>query len=96
MGLLLIKAFKSSINSDRWGISTSIRRSRTGTELLANLCANQGKQCLQGVLNGRRKVSVGQVLEPTVLKPGSDTIIVTPLFVKKTLCHNHGVSSKHS
>nr|GFC57316.1 hypothetical protein [Tanacetum cinerariifolium] len=22
--------------------------------------------------------------------------IVTPLFVKKTLCHNHGVSSKHS
>nr|GEY85018.1 retrovirus-related Pol polyprotein from transposon TNT 1-94 [Tanacetum cinerariifolium] len=22
--------------------------------------------------------------------------VVTPLFVKKTLCHNHGVSSKHS
>nr|GEZ52629.1 hypothetical protein [Tanacetum cinerariifolium] len=25
-----------------------------------------------------------------------DTHHVTPLFVKKTLCHNHGVSSKHS
>nr|GFB14465.1 hypothetical protein [Tanacetum cinerariifolium] len=36
-----------------------IRRSRTGTKLLANLCANLGKQCLQGVLNGRRKVGVG-------------------------------------
>nr|GFD09168.1 hypothetical protein [Tanacetum cinerariifolium] len=36
-----------------------IRRSRTGTELLANLCANLEKQCLQGVLNGRRKVGVG-------------------------------------
>nr|GFC10278.1 retrovirus-related Pol polyprotein from transposon TNT 1-94 [Tanacetum cinerariifolium] len=22
-------------------------------------------------------------------------VVVTPLFVKKTLCHNHGVSSKH-
>nr|GFC72898.1 hypothetical protein [Tanacetum cinerariifolium] len=49
MGLFLIKAFKPSMNSDRWGMSTSIRRSRTGTELLANLCANLGKQCLQGV-----------------------------------------------
>nr|GEY31953.1 hypothetical protein [Tanacetum cinerariifolium] len=25
-----------------------------------------------------------------------EAISVTPLFVKKTLCHNHGVSSKHS
>nr|GFA92012.1 hypothetical protein [Tanacetum cinerariifolium] len=56
--------FKPSINSDRWGISTSIRRSRTGTELLANLCANLGKQCLQGVLNGRRKVGVVTPTEP--------------------------------
>nr|GEV88747.1 hypothetical protein [Tanacetum cinerariifolium] len=55
MGLLLIKAFKPSMNSNRWGIFTSIRRSRTRTELLANLGANLGKQCLQGVLNGRRK-----------------------------------------
>nr|GEZ68716.1 hypothetical protein [Tanacetum cinerariifolium] len=46
------------MNSNRWGISTRIQRSRTGTELLANLCANLGKQCLQGVLNGSRKVSV--------------------------------------
>nr|GFD57951.1 hypothetical protein [Tanacetum cinerariifolium] len=46
MGLLLVKAFKPSMNSDRWGISTSIQQSRTGTELLANLCANLGKQCL--------------------------------------------------
>nr|GEZ58359.1 ribonuclease H-like domain-containing protein [Tanacetum cinerariifolium] len=29
-----------------------------------------------------------------IVPPGS--IPVTPLFVKKTLCHNHGVSSKHS
>nr|GFB22794.1 hypothetical protein [Tanacetum cinerariifolium] len=48
--LLLIKAFKPSMNSDRWRISTRIQRSRTGTELLANLYANLGKQCLQGVL----------------------------------------------
>nr|GFB69023.1 hypothetical protein [Tanacetum cinerariifolium] len=34
---------------------TSIRRSRTRTELLVNLGANLGKQCLKGVLNGRRK-----------------------------------------
>nr|GFD07618.1 hypothetical protein [Tanacetum cinerariifolium] len=47
------------MNSDRWGISTRIRRSRTGTELLANFCTNLGKQCLQGVLNGRRKLGVG-------------------------------------
>nr|GEW81928.1 hypothetical protein [Tanacetum cinerariifolium] len=46
------------MNSDRWGISTSIRRSRTGMELLVNLCANLGKQCLQGVLNESRKVGV--------------------------------------
>nr|GFB95540.1 hypothetical protein [Tanacetum cinerariifolium] len=46
------------MNSDRWEIPTSIRRSRTGTKLLANLCANLGKQCLQGVLNDRRKVGV--------------------------------------
>nr|GFD14506.1 hypothetical protein [Tanacetum cinerariifolium] len=49
MGLLLVKAFKPSMNSNQWEMSTSIRRSRTGTELLANLCANLGKQCLQGV-----------------------------------------------
>nr|GFA31965.1 hypothetical protein [Tanacetum cinerariifolium] len=35
-----------------------IRQSRTGTELLANLSANLGKQSLQGILNGRRKVGV--------------------------------------
>nr|GFC07357.1 hypothetical protein [Tanacetum cinerariifolium] len=58
MGLLLVKAVKSSMNSNQWGISTSIRQSRTRTELLANLGANLGKQCLQGVLNGRRKVGV--------------------------------------
>nr|GFA96482.1 hypothetical protein [Tanacetum cinerariifolium] len=46
------------MNSDRWRISTRTRRSRTGTELLANLCANLGKQCLQGVLNGYRKPGV--------------------------------------
>nr|GEX12215.1 hypothetical protein [Tanacetum cinerariifolium] len=27
---------------------------------------------------------------------GKQRVIVTPLFVKKMLCHNHGVSSKHS
>nr|GEY83019.1 retrovirus-related Pol polyprotein from transposon TNT 1-94 [Tanacetum cinerariifolium] len=43
------------MNSDRWGISTRIQRSKTGTKLLANLCANLGKQCLQGALNGSRK-----------------------------------------
>nr|GEV42790.1 hypothetical protein [Tanacetum cinerariifolium] len=48
MGLLLVKAFKPSINSNRWGISISIQWSRTGTKLLANLYANLGKQCLQG------------------------------------------------
>nr|GFC22673.1 hypothetical protein [Tanacetum cinerariifolium] len=58
-GVLLIKAFKPSMNSVRWRNSTRTRRSRTGTELLANLCANLGKQCLQGVLNGRRKLGVG-------------------------------------
>nr|GFD36698.1 hypothetical protein [Tanacetum cinerariifolium] len=58
MRLLLIKALKPCMNSDQWGISTSIRRSRTGTELLANLWSNLGKQCLQGVLKGRRKVGV--------------------------------------
>nr|GEW10284.1 hypothetical protein [Tanacetum cinerariifolium] len=41
--------------------STSIRRSRTRTELLANLGENLGKQCLQCVLNDRRKVGVGGV-----------------------------------
>nr|GEX02671.1 hypothetical protein [Tanacetum cinerariifolium] len=61
MGLLLVKVFKPSMNSNWWGIPTSIRWSRTGTELLANLYANLGKQCLQGVLNGRRKVDVGKM-----------------------------------
>nr|GFC85050.1 hypothetical protein [Tanacetum cinerariifolium] len=32
MGLLLIKAFKPSVNSNRWEISTGIRRSRTPRE----------------------------------------------------------------
>nr|GFB19919.1 hypothetical protein [Tanacetum cinerariifolium] len=35
-----------------------IRWSKTRTELLANPGVNLGKQCLQGVLNGRRKVGV--------------------------------------
>nr|GFC99605.1 hypothetical protein [Tanacetum cinerariifolium] len=48
------------MNSDRWRISTRIRRSRTGMKLLANLCANLGKQCLQGVLNGNRKLGIGK------------------------------------
>nr|GEY63546.1 hypothetical protein [Tanacetum cinerariifolium] len=48
------------MDSNRWGISTSIRRSRTGTELLTNLSANLGKQCLQGVLNNCRKVGIGE------------------------------------
>nr|GFB00815.1 putative reverse transcriptase domain-containing protein [Tanacetum cinerariifolium] len=47
-------AFKPSMNSDRWRISTRIQRSRTGTEL----CANLGKQRLQGVLNGSRKLGI--------------------------------------
>nr|GEX80192.1 hypothetical protein [Tanacetum cinerariifolium] len=37
--------------------------SKTGTELLANLCANLGKQCLQGVLNGRRKMEPKKVTQ---------------------------------
>nr|GEY49128.1 hypothetical protein [Tanacetum cinerariifolium] len=35
-----------------------------------------------------------KVVSPSVVE--ETTAIVTPLFVKKTLCHNHGVSSKHS
>nr|GFD11708.1 hypothetical protein [Tanacetum cinerariifolium] len=34
----------------------SSREKLTRTELLANLGANLGKQCLQGILNSRRKV----------------------------------------
>nr|GEW53025.1 zinc finger, CCHC-type [Tanacetum cinerariifolium] len=30
------------------------------------------------------------------MKDIGEANVVTPLFVKKTLCHNHGVSSKHS
>nr|GEZ46393.1 hypothetical protein [Tanacetum cinerariifolium] len=69
IGLLLVNAFKPSMNSNRWGISTSIRRSRTRTELLANLGANLGKQCLQGILNGRRKVGA---LPPPDYVPGPE------------------------
>nr|GEW34206.1 putative zinc finger, CCHC-type [Tanacetum cinerariifolium] len=54
--------FKPRMNSDQWRISTRTQRSRTGTELLANLCANSGKQCLQGILNGRRKLGVARLV----------------------------------
>nr|GFD17581.1 hypothetical protein [Tanacetum cinerariifolium] len=36
-----------------------IQRSRSSTELFADLLANLMKQSLQGVLNGRRKVGIG-------------------------------------
>nr|GEY07713.1 hypothetical protein [Tanacetum cinerariifolium] len=39
-------------------------------------------------------VPTGSGLVPTA-SPIFTTASVTPLFVKKTLCHNHGVSSKH-
>nr|GFB45845.1 hypothetical protein [Tanacetum cinerariifolium] len=58
------------MNSNRWGISTSIRRSRTRTELLANLYANLGKQCLQGVLNGRRKEPMAWQTDYNIMKEG--------------------------
>nr|GFB46282.1 hypothetical protein [Tanacetum cinerariifolium] len=35
-------------------------------------------------------------LPPQPVAQSSNYAIVTPLFLKKTLCHNHGVSSKHS
>nr|GFD58382.1 hypothetical protein [Tanacetum cinerariifolium] len=59
MRLLLVKAFKPRVNSNWWGISTSIRRSRSSTELFADLLANLWKQSLQSVLNSRRKVGIG-------------------------------------
>nr|GFD46712.1 hypothetical protein [Tanacetum cinerariifolium] len=59
MRLLLVKAFKPCVNSNWWGISTSIQRSRSSTELFADLLANLRKQSLQGVLNGRSKVGIG-------------------------------------
>nr|GFA86345.1 reverse transcriptase domain-containing protein [Tanacetum cinerariifolium] len=58
MRRLLVKAFKPGVNSNWWGISTGIRRSRSSTELFANLLANMRKQSLQGVLNSRRKVGI--------------------------------------
>nr|GEX63688.1 hypothetical protein [Tanacetum cinerariifolium] len=45
-----------------------IRRSRTGTELLANLCANLAKQCLQGVLNGSRKEHMAWQTDDCIMK----------------------------
>nr|GEV98789.1 hypothetical protein [Tanacetum cinerariifolium] len=42
------------------------------------------------------KLPTGDILGAIVYEPGPETKIVTPLFVKKTLCHNLGVSSKHS
>nr|GEX59490.1 hypothetical protein [Tanacetum cinerariifolium] len=59
MRLLLVKAFKPCVNSNWCGIATSIRRSRSSTELFADLLANLRKQSLQGILNSRRKVSIG-------------------------------------
>nr|GFD58842.1 hypothetical protein [Tanacetum cinerariifolium] len=59
MRLLLVKAFKPRVNGNLWGISTSIRRSRPSTELLADLLMNLGKQSLQGILNGCREVGIG-------------------------------------
>nr|GEX52889.1 hypothetical protein [Tanacetum cinerariifolium] len=52
------QAFKPRVNSNWCGISTSIRRSRSSTELFADLLANLGKHSLQGVLNSRSKVGI--------------------------------------
>nr|GEW04291.1 hypothetical protein [Tanacetum cinerariifolium] len=46
MRLLLVKAFKPRVNSNWCGISTSIGRSRSSTELFADLLANPGKHSL--------------------------------------------------
>nr|GEX67099.1 putative ribonuclease H-like domain-containing protein [Tanacetum cinerariifolium] len=76
MGLLFIKAFKPSMDSNQWGISTSIRRSRTGTELLTNLSVNLGKQCLQGVLNDCRKVGIARTPQQnSIAKRKNKTLI---------------------
>nr|GFD43162.1 hypothetical protein [Tanacetum cinerariifolium] len=79
------------------GIEKSTDKGSNDTEEMVNVLTSLDAA---SILTSGVQVSIPPAAEiPTISIPllvKFLLVVVTPLFVKKTLCHNLGVSSKHS